>query len=142
MPGSVMSLKKLASPIDSGQLAALVGPTIIGQRRIPGLKLHDDRVIRLLETLLHPRGFLSEWTTHELHARILVRHRLIDTDYRLSQLRYDLSKLRAKHLVERLGTSRRYRLTSLGLRLGVLLVKLRSRLLGPLTTLLTCGFFF
>lgn len=127
----------LASPIDTGQLAALTGPTIIGKRRIPGLKLHDDRVIRLLETLLHPRGFLSEWTTRELHARILVRHRLTDTDYRLSQLRYDLSKLRAKQLVERLGTSRRYQLTSLGLKLGVLLVKLRSRLLGPLTALLS-----
>jgi len=49
---------------------------------------------------------------------------------RLSQLRYDLSKLRAKSLVERIGKSRRYRLTPLGLKLGVQLVKLRTRLLG------------
>ena len=34
-----------------------------------------------------------------------------------------------------MGTSRRYRLTPLGLKLGVLLVKLRTRLLGPLATL-------
>jgi hypothetical protein len=38
-------------------------------------------------------------------------------------------------LVERLGTSRRYHLTARGLKLGVLLVKLRTRLLGPLATL-------
>jgi hypothetical protein len=44
----------LASPVDSGQLAALAAPTLVGQRRIPGLKLHDDRVVRLLETLLQP----------------------------------------------------------------------------------------
>jgi hypothetical protein len=56
-------------------------------------------------------------------------------DYRLGQLRYDLAKLRAHGLVERLGTSRRYRLTPRGLKLGVLLVKLRTRLLGPLVTL-------
>jgi hypothetical protein len=37
--------------------------------------------------------------------------------------------------VERLGTSRRYRLTTRGLKLGVLLVKLRTRLLGPLASL-------
>jgi hypothetical protein len=127
----------LASPIDTGQLAALATPTLVGQRRVPGLKLHDDRVIRLLETLLHPAGFVSDWTSRDLHARILARHRLADTTYRLSQLRYDLSKLRAKGLVERIGTSRRYRLTPLGLKLGVLLVKLRIRLLGPLTTLVT-----
>jgi hypothetical protein len=127
----------LASPVDSGQLAALARPTLVGQRRIPGLKLHDDRVIRLLETLLHPAAFAGDWTTRELHARVLARHRLTDSDYRLSQLRYDLSKLRAKGLVQRLGTSRRYRLTPLGLKLGVPLVKLRTRLLGPLATLLT-----
>ena len=72
-----------------------------------------------------------------MHARILARHHLTDGEYRLSQLRYDLSKFRAKGLIERLGTSRRYRLTAVGLRLGVLLVKLRTRLLGPLATLTT-----
>lgn len=86
--------------------------------------------------MLHPAGFVSDWTTRELHARILARHQLADGDYRLSQLRYDLSKLRAKGLVERLGTSRRYRLTPTGLKLGVLLVKSRTRLLGPLATLI------
>src|SRR6266705_3451720 len=127
----------LASTVDTGHLAALAEPTVVGQRRIPGLKLHDDRVIRVLETLLHPAAFAADWTTRELHTRILVRHHLADSDYRLSQLRYDLGKLRAKGLVERVGKSRRYRLPPLGLKLGVLLVKLRMRLLGPLATLVT-----
>jgi len=34
--------------------------------------------------------------------------------------------------VERIGKTHRYRLTALGLKLGVLLVKARTRLLGPL----------
>jgi hypothetical protein len=127
----------LASPIDTGQLAALAAPTLVGQRRVPGVKLHDDRVIRLLETLLHPGAVIGDWTTRDLHRRILERHRLADAAYRPSQLRYDLSKLRAKGLVERIGASRRYRLTPQGLKLGVLLVKLRMRLLGPLTTLIS-----
>jgi hypothetical protein len=126
----------LASTIDTGQLAALAKPSPVGQRRIPGLKLHDDRVIRLLDSLLHPATFSSDWTTRELHARVLTRHDLTEANYHLSQLRYDLSKLRAKGLVERLGTSRRYRLTPLGLKLGVVLVKLRTRLLGPLATII------
>jgi hypothetical protein len=125
----------LASPVDTGQLAALAKPTLVGRRRIPGLKLHDDRVIRLLETMLHPAAFAGDWTTHDLHARVLARHQLAESDYRLSQLRYDLAKLRAKGFLKRLGNSRRYRLTPLGLKLGVLLVKLRTRLLGPLATI-------
>ena len=127
----------LATTVDTGQLADLAKPTLVGQRRIPGLKLHDDRVIRLLETLLHPAAFATEWTTRELHTRILARHRLTADEYRLSQLRYDLAKLRAKGLVQRLGRTRRYRVTPSGAKIGVLLVKLRLRLLGPLATLAT-----
>ena len=126
----------LASAVDTGQLAALAAPTLIGQRRVPGLKLHDDRVIRLLETLLHAGGFVRDWTSRELDTRVVARHHLIGDEYRLSQLRYDLSKLRAKGLVERIGKTRRYRLTPTGLKLGVLLVKLRMRLLGPLARLI------
>ena len=125
----------LASTVDTGLLADLAKPTIVGQRRVPGLSLHDDRVIRLLDTLLHPAAFASEWTTRELQARVLARHRLADSNYRLSQLRYDLAKLRAKGLAQRVGRTRRYRLTPEGAKLGVLLVKLRTRLLGPLATL-------
>lgn len=125
----------MASSVDTGVLAALAKPTIVGQRRVPGLKLHDERVIRLLDTLLHPAAFAGEWTTRELHTRVLARHRIAENDYRLSQLRYDLAKLRAKGLVQRVGRTRRYRLTPQGAKLAVLLVKLRTRLLGPIATL-------
>jgi hypothetical protein len=125
----------LASTVDTGQLAALGQPSVVGQRRIPGIRLQDDRVIRLVEVLLHPGNFVADWTTRDVHTRLLARHRLLEPDYRLGQLRYDLGKLRAKGMVERLGRSRRYRLTHLGLKLGVLLVKLRLRLLGPLGSL-------
>ncbi len=125
----------LASTVDAGDLAALARPVHLGHRRVPGLKLEDDRVVRLLAALLHPGTFVADWTTREVHARVLARHRLAEAAYRLGQLRYDLGKLRAHGLVERIGTSRRYRLTPRGLKLGVLLVKLRTRLLGPLTSL-------
>jgi hypothetical protein len=129
----------LASTVDCGALASLARPVVVGTRRVPGLKLEDDRVIRLLEVLLHPGSFVADWTSREVHARRLARHRLTESDSRLTQLRYDLGKLRAHHLVERLGTSRRYHLTARGLKLGVLLVKLRTRRLGPLASLASDG---
>ena len=86
----------------------------------------------MLDSLLYTGGLLGDWTTRQLHARILARHRLGEDDYTLGQLRYDLGKLRAHGLVERVGRSRRYRLTPDGVRLGALLVKVRTRLLGPI----------
>jgi hypothetical protein len=129
----------LASTVDCGALASLARPVVVGTRRVPGLKLEDDRVIRRLEVRLHPGSFVADWTSREVHARLLARHRLTESDSRLTQLRYDLGKLRAHHLVERLGTSRRYHLTARGLKLGVLLVKLRTRRLGPLASLASDG---
>lgn len=127
----------LACTVDQGELARLAQPVQVGTRRIPGLRLQDDRVIRLLDVLLHPGSFVADWTSRDVLARLLERHRLTEADYRLSQLRYDLGKLRAHGFVERIGRTRRYRLTARGLKLGVLLVKLRTRLLGPLATLAT-----
>src|SRR5204862_2671839 len=71
----------LASTVDSGALAVLAQPIVVGRRRVPGLKLEDDRVIRLLEGLLHPGTFVADWTTRDVHARLLARHRLTADDY-------------------------------------------------------------
>jgi hypothetical protein len=125
----------LACTVDQGELARLAQPVWVGKRRVPGIRLHDDRLIRLLDALLHPGSFVADWTSRDVLARLLARHRLTEADYRLTQLRYDLGKLRAHGLVERIGRTRRYRLTARGLKLGVLLVKFRTRLLGPLATL-------
>jgi len=58
----------------------------------------------------------------------------ITTDhYRLSSLRYDLSKLRANGLVPRVPHSRRYRLLPTGYRICVLFLKLFERVYAPLT---------
>lgn len=122
----------LDSTVDTGALADLARPILIGQRRVPGIKLHDDRVIRLLDTLLYNGGLLADWTSRDAHARLLERHRLKESDYTISQLRYDLRKLRAHGLAQRIGRTRRYRLTDKGVRLGVILVKARYRFLGPI----------
>ena len=113
----------LDSTIDTGGLAKLGDAGDRWQRRVPGIKLHDDRAIRLLDSLLYTGGLLGNWTTRELQERVLARHRLSEQDYTLGQLGYDLGKLRAHHLAERVGASRRYRLTADGVRLGGLLVK-------------------
>jgi hypothetical protein len=59
--------------------------------------------------------------------------RVSTADYPLSSLRYDLSKLRAKGLVEKLPHARRYRLLPHGYQICVVYLKLFERLYAPLT---------
>jgi hypothetical protein len=53
--------------------------------------------------------------------------------YTLAQLRYDLAKLRAKGLVERIAGTQTYRLPAQGYRLAVLYLKLFHKVYAPLT---------
>ena len=56
--------------------------------------------------------------------------------YGLASLRYDLSKLRAKGLVEKLPRSRRYRLPAEGYSVCLIFLKLFDRVYAPLTAAL------
>jgi hypothetical protein len=53
--------------------------------------------------------------------------------YSLASLRYDLSKLRVKALVEKLPQSRRYRLCPQGYCICLVFLKLFERIYAPLT---------
>ena len=122
----------------SGRLAAnllkLIQPSILANgKRIPGLKLDHPRQLALLQALVRFSHIAAQdsLSTAEVHADTADALGLTTTDYSLASLRYDLSKLRAKGLVERLHKCRRYRLTSEGYRFCVVYLKLFERLYAP-----------
>jgi DNA-binding transcriptional ArsR family regulator len=55
------------------------------------------------------------------------------TQYSLASFRYDLSKLRAKGLVEKVPRSRRYRLIGKGYSICLVFLKLLEKIYAPLT---------
>jgi hypothetical protein len=54
-------------------------------------------------------------------------------EYKLASLRYDLWKLRAKGLVEKIPRSRRYRLLAHGYQICLVFLKLYEKIYAPLT---------
>ena len=81
--------------VDFPLLQRLALPITIGAVRYPGIKIHDPRVIRLLEVLLHGGSHVGGWTAKQIHRAVLTAFHLSDTAYRLNQLRYDLRKLKS-----------------------------------------------
>ena len=63
-----------------------------------------------------------------------------DSKYSLASFRYDLSKLRAKGLVEKIPHSRRYQLAGKGYSICVAFLKLFERIYAPLTAGLLAPF--
>ena len=114
-------------------LARLAKPVFQGKTKVAGIKLENTRLMRLLELLLQGAGgHFRKWTTAQLHAAILDAYNVKPKVYTLSQLRYDVRKLRLHGLIERVPKSYAYRFSPKGTKLSILLVQLRKRIYGPL----------
>ena len=122
--------------LDRGRLRQLAQPTITATgKRIPGLKLDNPRQLALMHALVRFSHIAAgnSFTSAELHPRVVDALGPSADRYTLAWLRYDLSKLRAKGLVEKLPHSRRYRLLPNGYSIGLVFLKLFERVYALLT---------
>jgi hypothetical protein len=80
--------QRLNVHVDFPLLQRLALPITVGAVRYPGIKIHDPRLVRLLEVLLHGGTHLGGWTAKQIHNAVLTTFDLSDP------LRYDLRKLK------------------------------------------------
>ncbi len=107
-----------------------------GKSKIPGIKIHDTRMIRLMEVLLHGGSQLNGWRTAQIWEAVCSAYALSPQAYTLNQLRYDLRKMKGHGLLERIGRQYAYRLTEKGIRVAALFVLFHKRICGPLANTL------
>lgn len=122
--------------VDFPLFERLAKPIAAGRTRIPGLKIHDTRMLRLMEVLLHAGSQLTGWRTAQMHAAVLAAFSLTPAAYSLTQLRYDVRKLRAHGLLAREGRAYAYRLTDKGIKVAAMFVLFHKRVCGPLANTL------
>ena len=118
--------------VDFPLLQRLALPVIIGSVRYPGIKIHDSRIIRLLEVLLHGSNTVGGSTAKQIHQAVLASFQIPANTYGLNQLCYDLRKLKGHALLERDGSRYAYRLSSKGVQVALLLLFFHKQLCGPL----------
>jgi hypothetical protein len=118
--------------VDFPLLQRIALPITIGSVRYPGIKIHDTRIIRLLEVLLHGSTHVGGWTAKDIHQAVITAFGLSPKAYGLNQLRYDLRKLKGHALLQRDGSRYAYRLTTKGVEVALLFLFFHKRLCGPL----------
>jgi hypothetical protein len=116
--------------VDFPLFQRLALPVVTGKSKVPGIKIHDTRMIRLMEVVLHCGRQMSGWRSAQIHQLILTTYGL--KHYSLTQLRYDLRKMKAHGLLERQGRHYLYRLTDKGLKVALMFVLFHKRVCGPL----------
>lgn len=107
-------------------------PVTAGTTKLAGIKIQDTRMIRLMEVLLHVGTQLSGWSMERIHRTILARYELNSESYTITQLRYDMRKMKAHGLVQRHGKQYSYRLTEKGVKVSLMFLFFHQRVCGPL----------
>jgi hypothetical protein len=118
--------------VDFPLLQRLALPITMGSAKYPGIKIHDTRMIRLMEVMLHGGTVVSGWTSSQIHEAILTTFAIGADRYGLNQLRYDLHKLKANGLLARDGKHYAYRLTEKGTKVALPFILFHKQLSGPL----------
>ena len=122
--------------LDRGQLRNLAQPTITPpESALPASSstIRGNSPSCMLSCAFRHIAGANSFTTAELHPRVDAALGSGADRYTLASLRYDLSKLRAKGLVEKLPHSRRYRLLPSGYSICLVFLKLFERVYAPLT---------
>ena len=122
--------------VDFPLFQRLALPATAGRTKIPGIKIQDTRMVRLMEVLLHGGPQLVGWRTAQIHTAILEAFGLTTDTYSLTQLRYDVRKMKAHGLLQREGRSYAYRLTETGTKVAAMFVLFHQRVCGPLANTL------
>jgi hypothetical protein len=107
-------------------------PVMSGKTRIAGIKIHDTRMMRLMEVLLHGGMQINGWRSADIHRAVLASFGLSADRYTLTQLRYDLRKMKAHGLLERHGGRYLYSLTDQGTKVALMFILFHQRVCGPL----------
>ena len=118
--------------VDFPLFQRLALPIVSGRSKVPGIKIQDTRMMRLIEVLLHGGSQLGGWRTAQIHTAILQAFGLSLETYSLTQLRYDLRKMKAHGLLQRQGRSYCYQLTGKGTKVAAMFVLFHKRVCGPL----------
>ena len=108
-------------------LASRVGKTLVG-----GIDLNKARMRQVVEALIalspSPNGF----TASDVAARVRALSKQSPCQYGSRHAGYDLKKLRGKHIVRRIGHTRRYEPLPTGLRAMTAMLVLRNKAIKPL----------
>jgi hypothetical protein len=107
--------------------AARVGKTIVG-----GIDLNQVRMRAVVEAVIALSPSPTGFTASDVAARVRAIGDEHHAQYGPRQAAYDLKKLRGKHIVARIGRTRRYEALPSGLRAMTALIVLRNKAIKPL----------
>jgi len=112
-----------------GELAALAKGGNVGRSHVAGIRLDNERIMKIVALLPHLAHLPDGFRIADLRDLI---SNVTQNNYASSQISYDLRKLRAKNIIECIPGRKRYRLNYRGATLTAILPPLADKLCNSL----------
>ena len=112
-------------------LEQLPEPSQVGKAKVGGVDFNQPRMRRVSEAILSLSPSHGGFTSSELAERVCGLGGP-EVTYSSRQAAYDLKKLRGKHIIQRIGRTRRYQPIPAGLKTMTAILVLRDKALKPL----------
>jgi hypothetical protein len=121
-----------ASCLGPDVLERLAQPTQVGKARVAGVDWNKPRLRALMAAVVAVSALPGDgFTSGQIATQVRERLGWPEEDYAARQASYDLKKLRGQGLIEKVGTSAKYRAPAEGLRTLAGLSVLRDQVLQP-----------
>ena len=118
--------------ISDETLDQLPKPSVVGKAKVGGIDFNKERMRYVGQAVLALAGSSRTFTASGLAGQVRSTTGQALSLYGPRHAAYDLKKLRAKNMIQRVGRSRRYEATPSGLKAIAALVTLRHHLIQPL----------
>ena len=113
-------------------LEQLPKSSVVGNTKVGGIDFNKQRMRETGQAILALAASAGSFTASRLAEQVVSATGQTSSEYGPRHAAYDLKKLRAKNIVQRIGKSRRYEATSSGLSTIAALVALRNHVIQPL----------
>jgi hypothetical protein len=118
--------------VSDDTLENLPQPAHVGQTKVGGIDLNKPRMRRVADAVLALSSSPIGFTSSDLDQKVRAMSGASDSVYGARRAAYDIKKLRAKGMLQKIGASRRYEPLQKGLRALTALVVLREQVIRPL----------
>jgi hypothetical protein len=118
--------------VSDDTLESLPQPALVGRTKVGCIDLNKLRIRRVVDVVLALASSPTGFTASELARQVQTMTGQSDCLYDPRRAAYDIKKLRAKGMVQKIGNSRHYEPLLQGLRALTALVALRERVMRPL----------
>jgi hypothetical protein len=118
--------------VSDDTLENLPQPAHVGQTKVGGIDLNKPRMRRVADAMLALSSSPTGFTASDLAEKVRAMSGETDSEYGVRRAAYDIKKLRAKGMAQKIEASRRYEPLPEGLRAMTALVVLREKVIRPL----------